>query len=488
MKIKSFLFPTKLIRGTIISRPNRFIMMVQNHETGTVEKCHCPVTGDIGYLNFNKGGIPCLLSEPTKTKSGNTTTATQQRSTAFTVEAISLMDDDYCYYENKDEGSSKSNSNSNIKNADVCTKTSRGRKLTKEADDATVKIVATPLASSPTSPMKWIGINQMKANAFVHHFLEQGCLFQPTVLAAPAVDNFNRSNSNSESNKNSCVTVTTRSKLLRSLGEGGIAEASTLDTTGTTDTASKSESTKDDKTTVKAMVKATAKAAATAAASPHTAVCREVTIRDSRIDFCLHSKSSNNSSNFDGNYLQKSQSQPHYIEVKTPMHNMGSEGHRHFDIAKHKRSLKAMTTAGSTVSTSDNDNTTVDGKNKNKSNSNSKRNSKHAVTTVNDNNDNTDNLTNDSRLVKHMHALATLAEGTSMDDKAQCSILLFFMHNAAPFVPPTETELAAPEGTTLAAIRSAVKRMKTSGVTSWQLNVEIDEIGVHYKDHFKLNL
>lgn len=60
----------------MISRPNRFIMMVDID--GKIEKCHCPVTGRIGSIEFNK--VPCLLSLSDNAK----------RSTQYTVEAISL--------------------------------------------------------------------------------------------------------------------------------------------------------------------------------------------------------------------------------------------------------------------------------------------------------------------------------------------------------------------------------------------------------------
>jgi sugar fermentation stimulation protein A len=71
-----YAFKKKLIRGLIKSRPNRFIMivLVNNKE----EKCHCPVTGNIGDIKFDN--IPCLLSE----------SENPERKTKFTVEAISL--------------------------------------------------------------------------------------------------------------------------------------------------------------------------------------------------------------------------------------------------------------------------------------------------------------------------------------------------------------------------------------------------------------
>jgi sugar fermentation stimulation protein A len=52
-------FTKPLIEGTIKSRPNKFIFMVDIN--GTVQKCHCPTTGRIGDIEFNN--VPCLLSE-----------------------------------------------------------------------------------------------------------------------------------------------------------------------------------------------------------------------------------------------------------------------------------------------------------------------------------------------------------------------------------------------------------------------------------------
>ena len=74
-KIK-YLFPSKLVEGTIISRPNRFIMVVD--VDGQTQECHCPSTGRIGSIRFE--GIPCLLSKSNDEK----------RKTKYTVEAFSL--------------------------------------------------------------------------------------------------------------------------------------------------------------------------------------------------------------------------------------------------------------------------------------------------------------------------------------------------------------------------------------------------------------
>jgi len=68
-------FPKALRVGTIISRPNRFIMMVRSR--GRTLRCHCPTTGRLGDLKLE--GLQCLYS----------TSANVKRKTAHTVEAIS---------------------------------------------------------------------------------------------------------------------------------------------------------------------------------------------------------------------------------------------------------------------------------------------------------------------------------------------------------------------------------------------------------------
>jgi sugar fermentation stimulation protein A len=73
--MKKYLFPGRLEEGLIKSRPNRFIMEVEID--GAVCRCHCPVTGRIGSIQFED--IPGLLS-----KGG------EGRKTPYTVEAISL--------------------------------------------------------------------------------------------------------------------------------------------------------------------------------------------------------------------------------------------------------------------------------------------------------------------------------------------------------------------------------------------------------------
>jgi sugar fermentation stimulation protein A len=71
-----FDFRPPLRRGRIISRPNRFIMMVEAE--GKVIRCHCPTTGRLGGLDPE--GLPCLYS----------TSANPERKTGHTVEAISI--------------------------------------------------------------------------------------------------------------------------------------------------------------------------------------------------------------------------------------------------------------------------------------------------------------------------------------------------------------------------------------------------------------
>jgi sugar fermentation stimulation protein A len=71
----SYRFEKALLRGTVISRPNRFIMIVKSHDGAL--RCHCPTTGRLG--DVEPAGLPCLYS----------VASNEQRKTAYTVEAIS---------------------------------------------------------------------------------------------------------------------------------------------------------------------------------------------------------------------------------------------------------------------------------------------------------------------------------------------------------------------------------------------------------------
>ncbi|MCL4355940.1 MAG: DNA/RNA nuclease SfsA [Nitrososphaerota archaeon] len=72
----TFRFPRRLDEGRVLSRPNRFIMMVG--AGGRTLRCHCPTTGRLGDLKLD--GLPCLYS----------TAENPGRKTAHTVEAISI--------------------------------------------------------------------------------------------------------------------------------------------------------------------------------------------------------------------------------------------------------------------------------------------------------------------------------------------------------------------------------------------------------------
>ena len=76
-----FRFPDPLKQGIIISRPNRFIMLVR--AGNRTLRCHCPTTGRLGDLKLP--GLPCLYS----------TSHSKSRKTAHTVEAISTSRADY---------------------------------------------------------------------------------------------------------------------------------------------------------------------------------------------------------------------------------------------------------------------------------------------------------------------------------------------------------------------------------------------------------
>jgi sugar fermentation stimulation protein A len=70
-----FRFRQPLKEATILTRPNRFIMMIEAE--GKTLKCHCPTTGRLGDLDL--AGLPCLYS----------TSTDAARKTGYTVEAIS---------------------------------------------------------------------------------------------------------------------------------------------------------------------------------------------------------------------------------------------------------------------------------------------------------------------------------------------------------------------------------------------------------------
>ncbi len=72
----AYAFPKPLQEGVIVSRPNRFVMLVRSR--GRTLRCHCPTTGRIGELELS--GLRCLYSE----------SLNPGRKTPYTVEAISL--------------------------------------------------------------------------------------------------------------------------------------------------------------------------------------------------------------------------------------------------------------------------------------------------------------------------------------------------------------------------------------------------------------
>jgi sugar fermentation stimulation protein A len=74
---KPFRFPEPLEEGVVVSRPNRFIMMVK--AGGETIRCHCPTTGRLGDAIM--ADVPCLFSR----------SRVETRKTRATVEAISLQ-------------------------------------------------------------------------------------------------------------------------------------------------------------------------------------------------------------------------------------------------------------------------------------------------------------------------------------------------------------------------------------------------------------
>lgn len=69
-------FPERLREGTILARPNRFIMDVDLD--GETVRCHCPVVSRIG--DIDTAGLPCLVSD----------SHNPRRKLPLTVEALSL--------------------------------------------------------------------------------------------------------------------------------------------------------------------------------------------------------------------------------------------------------------------------------------------------------------------------------------------------------------------------------------------------------------
>jgi sugar fermentation stimulation protein A len=71
-----FRFRQPLREGILVSRPNRFVMIVRTKDR-TI-RCHCPTTGRLG--DGKLGGLPCLYSMAQG----------RERKTGYTVEAISF--------------------------------------------------------------------------------------------------------------------------------------------------------------------------------------------------------------------------------------------------------------------------------------------------------------------------------------------------------------------------------------------------------------
>jgi sugar fermentation stimulation protein A len=74
----TYRFQNSLREGVVLSRPNRFVMIVR--AGGRTIRCHCPTTGRLG--DVEPSGIRCLYSASSR----------PSRKTSFTVEAISIDD------------------------------------------------------------------------------------------------------------------------------------------------------------------------------------------------------------------------------------------------------------------------------------------------------------------------------------------------------------------------------------------------------------
>ena len=83
------------------------------------------------------------------------------------------------------------------------------------------------------------------------------------------------------------------------------------------------------------------------------------------------------------------------------------------------------------------------------------------------------------RLIKHFNELGgSLSDNTSVDSKA--IVLLVFMYDAPPFVPPELTVANAD-------IMNAANNAANLGVETWQLNLRITPDGVAMRQLFKLD-
>jgi len=155
-------FPSRLLRGTVLARPNRFTMRVRLEDSGEVVDAHCPVTGSLGGLGlaaFDGAGVPCLLSR-----------AGAPSAAAAAVAAVE-----------SDRGGG--GSARRRKAADPASAYARRTRHTVEAvclaDPATVGASGSSSAATP-----WVGINQMAANRYLEHFMRAGAL--PALIPDPA--------------------------------------------------------------------------------------------------------------------------------------------------------------------------------------------------------------------------------------------------------------------------------------------------------------
>jgi sugar fermentation stimulation protein A len=132
-----FRFSEPLLRGEVLSRPNRFLMMVKIGES--VHEAHCPATGKIFNIDFKQSKkIACLVSEVVNSPK-------RKRKTNYTVEALSFDLDD--------------------ENLESCAET------------------------ETRTERRYVGINQIQANRYIEYFLSQNLLpFVPVEASAYTAD------------------------------------------------------------------------------------------------------------------------------------------------------------------------------------------------------------------------------------------------------------------------------------------------------------
>jgi len=167
-------FPSRLLRGVVLARPNRFTMTVRLDDTGEVVLAHCPVTGTLGGLGlaaFDGAGVPCLVS-----RAGASSAAAAAAMASAAAGAGKQPRNRRRAGAGGEAGATAS--------ANSARGYARRTRHTVEAvclaDPASVD--AAPRSAATATP--WVGINQLAANRYLEHFMRAGAL--PSLVPDPA--------------------------------------------------------------------------------------------------------------------------------------------------------------------------------------------------------------------------------------------------------------------------------------------------------------